>query len=566
MSKQTINIGASPNDGTGTPLRTSFDYTNQNFTEIYTALGGGVALPGATTQVIFNDGGTNLAGDAGLVYNKTTDALTVAGLVTAGSATITGDLTVRTNKLKVDATGVGIGTATPLVPLHAETAGTGTTAFANFVATFRSQAAGRDATLQFSDGTNQAAISMLSGALSFGTGGANTRYQIDSTGISTWSVAGTTAMTLNSTGLGIGDAPTTSTRLTVAAANRLADTTGQAYIRTTDSYAQDLGGQLTLGGLYNASANYAFGGIAGRKENGTINNVAGYLDFLTTTSAGALTSRMRIDSSGNVGIGVTPSAWGSSYKSVQATLGAALAGATGNLALAQNCYYDGTNWVNNRASTFSSRYDMNVAGNGIHAWYVYNASFGTVGNTIPFTQAMTLKANGSLLIGTIASLYDVDERLSVSGVSGKIAATFAAIGTSSIGLLLSSNIATGATSGKQISFVNSAGVEVGSVTSNGTGTLFNVTSDNRLKENIKESASSSDLIDGLQVRQFDWKSDKSHQRYGFVAQELVIVAPEAVYQPTDPKEMMSVDYSKLVPMLVKEIQSLRTRVQTLEAR
>jgi hypothetical protein len=115
MSKQTINIGASPNDGTGTPLRTSFDYTNQNFTELYTALGGGVGLPGATTQVIFNDGGTNLAGDAGLVYNKTTDALTVAGLVTAGSATITGDLTVDTSTLKVDSANnrVGIGTASP---------------------------------------------------------------------------------------------------------------------------------------------------------------------------------------------------------------------------------------------------------------------------------------------------------------------------------------------------------------------------------------------------------------------------------------------------------------------
>jgi len=146
MSKQTINIGASPNDGTGTPLRTSFDYTNQNFTEIYTALGGGVALPGATTQVIFNDGGTNLAGDAGLVYNKTTDALTVAGLVTAGSATITGAATVGTTlgvtgvstlasavvtgALAVDTTTlvanaagytdlVGVGTATPAYKLHA---------------------------------------------------------------------------------------------------------------------------------------------------------------------------------------------------------------------------------------------------------------------------------------------------------------------------------------------------------------------------------------------------------------------------------------------------------------
>ena len=84
MAKQTINIGAAPNDGTGTPLRTSFDYTNQNFTELYTALGGGVGLPGATTQVIFNDGGTNLAGDAGLTYNKTTDALAVAGTLGVG--------------------------------------------------------------------------------------------------------------------------------------------------------------------------------------------------------------------------------------------------------------------------------------------------------------------------------------------------------------------------------------------------------------------------------------------------------------------------------------------------
>ena len=38
-------------------------------------------------------------------------ALTVTGLVTAGSATITGDLTVRTNKLLVTATGVGVGAA-----------------------------------------------------------------------------------------------------------------------------------------------------------------------------------------------------------------------------------------------------------------------------------------------------------------------------------------------------------------------------------------------------------------------------------------------------------------------
>jgi hypothetical protein len=148
--------------------------------------------------------------DNSMAASGTTKKVTVnqilgaGGTATLASATITGDLTVRTNKLAVTSTGVGCGVATPLVPLHAETAATGTTAFSNVVSTFRSQAAGRDATLQFSDGTNQALISMLSGALSFGTAGSNTRYNIDATGISTWSVGGSTAMTLNSTGLLVG--------------------------------------------------------------------------------------------------------------------------------------------------------------------------------------------------------------------------------------------------------------------------------------------------------------------------------------------------------------------------
>jgi len=45
----------------------------------------------------------------------------------------------------------------------------------------------------------------------------------------------------------------------------------------------------------------------------------------------------------------------------------------------------------------------------------------------------------------------------------------------------------------------------------------------------------------------------------------VTVVPEAVYQPEDAEQMMAVDYSKLVPMLVKEIQSLRVRVAQLES-
>ena len=92
------------------------------------------------------------------------------------------------------------------------------------------------------------------------------------------------------------------------------------------------------------------------------------------------------------------------------------------------------------------------------------------------------------------------------------------------------------------------------------------TSDQRLKENIVDAADAGAAIDAMQVRQFDWKGSDKTQSYGFVAQELQSVFPDAVVEGganphTNP---WGVDYSSLVPMLVKEIQSLRARVAQLE--
>jgi hypothetical protein len=111
----------------------------------------------------------------------------------------------------------------------------------------------------------------------------------------------------------------------------------------------------------------------------------------------------------------------------------------------------------------------------------------------------------------------------------------------------------------------SGGVDKGSINFDGGSTIsYTSGSDQRLKENIVDAPSASNDIDDLQVRSFDWKSNGAHQKYGMIAQEMQTVAPEAVWAPADPDEMMGVDYSKLVPMLVKEIQSLRARVAQLE--
>jgi hypothetical protein len=198
---------------------------------------------------------------------------------------------------------VGCGVATPLVPLHAETAGTGTTAFANFVATFRSQAAGRDATLQFSDGTNQAAISMLSGALSFGTAGANTRYNIDGTGISTWSVAGTTAMTLNSTGLGIGGTVITTNFEAIATSS--GSIGGTATVSNIAAPAIGNAASFILRTNSNfRSAGYASARIEAVTPAANNNTDLVFYNYKGVTNSGDET--MRITSGGNVGVGGTP--------------------------------------------------------------------------------------------------------------------------------------------------------------------------------------------------------------------------------------------------------------------
>ena len=118
-----------------------------------------------------------------------------------------------------------------------------------------------------------------------------------------------------------------------------------------------------------------------------------------------------------------------------------------------------------------------------------------------------------------------------------------------------------------MSFFNGqgTGTRVGWIGTSGSSTSFNTSSDERLKENIEDADAAGDLIDSIQVRKFDWKLNGEHQRYGMIAQELDEVFPEAVAHGPTEDDMMAVDYSKLVPMMLKELQALRARVAELEA-
>ena len=96
-------------------------------------------------------------------------------------------------------------------------------------------------------------------------------------------------------------------KLDLVAANvAVGENSGNIDVHTSDAQATDIGGSLSLGGLYDGgSSALTFGKISGRKENSTSGNWSGYLQFATRQFGGTLAERMRIDSSGNVGIGTT---------------------------------------------------------------------------------------------------------------------------------------------------------------------------------------------------------------------------------------------------------------------
>ena len=76
-------------------------------------------------------------------------------------------------------------------------------------------------------------------------------------------------------------------------------------IYSTTSYSAGFGGSIGLGGVFTGTSLVTFGAIAGLKENGTDNNTAGYLSFLSRANGGAITEKMRLNSSGVLLIGTT---------------------------------------------------------------------------------------------------------------------------------------------------------------------------------------------------------------------------------------------------------------------
>jgi len=170
-------------------------------------------------------------------------------------------------------------------------------------------------------------------------------------------------------------------------------TTTSLKLATVGGYDSGSGTSIDFGQDQSNYSTWLTGKIASPR---TGTNWGGSLVFYTNDNSAAtgIVERLRLNHDGNMGLGVTPSAWGGSFKALQVNDSVFYNNNSGDTFVGSNYYYDGTNnkYIN---TDYSAAYGQQA---GAHIFYT--APSGTAGNTVTFTQAMTLTSAGLLGIST----------------------------------------------------------------------------------------------------------------------------------------------------------------------
>ena len=442
--------------------------------------------------------------------------------ITASEAIVTGDLTVDTNTLYVDSTNsrVGVGTSSPSVNLH----------------------------IKDTDNNTQIRVENNDGIAKF------QKFEDDLIVTNT-----DTGDIIIKTGTGETE------RLRVDSSGNVKINGGTLFPESTDSIRRTVDNSLITisgGDATNSGANYTLFG-------GTHSTLANIHRWRTDGS-----ERMRIDSSGNVGVGTSSpdapieisrsnagiiqyitntgsgqayTAYGNSDNPAWSqdfnTAGGLLVGIDSD---ETGVVYQGGNKALRFGTNAAERMRIDSAGVILQ---------GSTSKTFGGIDATRLAVVGGSNSSSNAVQMIVDEDGSVEGGSTLLAVGFSADNSFS--------------TANYINFFDSGGQQ-GRIEGTGAGAVsYQSGSDERLKSNIRDTASKWDALKQVQVRDFEWTADTSNTTVtGFIAQELHNIFPDAVSEGGEDvtKNAWTVDYGRTTPIIIKALQEAITKIETLEAK
>jgi hypothetical protein len=295
-------------------------------------------------------------------------------------------------------------------------------------------------------------------------------------------------------------------------------------------------------------------------------DMPGRLVFSTTADGSSSpTERMRIDSSGKVGISTTSPT--------------ELLNVNGNFALdtgvlntpkyikfnanSTSAIYGGIEWYNYQwDSTVRASITSGIDGGVANGYLAFSTGSGGV------TERMRITYSGIVGIGTSAP-YTGTTCDTYNNSASQFIQTFRQDNSSGYG------IGIGSDSSALIYFYPNkdlSGAPVGTISQNGSSTTYATSSDYRLKENVVPLTGSIERINDLQVHRFNFIADPNTTVDGFIAHEVQAIVPESVTGEKDAVDAdgnpiyQGIDQSKLVPLLTAALQEALQKIDAMEAR
>ena len=273
----------------------------------------------------------------------------------------------------------------------------------------------------------------------------------------------------------------------------------------------------------------------------------------------ANTTRVRVNSSGNVGIGTSSPSGVLDIRN----------GTTQQVIIGNSGSYTGSEYAEllfKESSTELARLKWNPSGN---TFQLINRIAGPITFATSDTERMRIDGDdGNLMLGTTtlvgAQSGNVNSMVALYQ-AGQIAVTNNA---SDFSMFVNKRDNTG---GGLIRFRYN-GSTVGSITNNTSSVTYNTSSDYRLKENVNYDFDATSRLKKLKPSRFNFIADADTTVDGFLAHEVSSIVPEAISGEKDAVDKdgnidpQGIDQSKLVPLLTKALQEAIAKIETLEAK